>query len=327
MQKEERNIIIVVVILVIIIITVALIGEFTLSKTSDMIQGEAEATEYRVSSKVPGRILRFFVKEGDMVQAGDTVVTIEAPDITAQLVQAKALEEAAYAMSKKVEQGARPEQKRAVYEIWQKAQAGLNIAQKTFERINKLYENGVTTAQKRDEAKAALDAAIATEQAAKAEYELAVEGADVEEKNMAIAKYRQAQGAVEEVDAYLNELVLTAVQNGEVSNIYPSVGELVGSGAPIMEITYIDEIWFSFNIREDELPNYKTGNRKSVYVPALNKDVEVEIYYMKDMGTYAVWRATKSNGEYDIKTFEVRARPLVKTEGLRPGMSALMRKN
>lgn len=326
MQKEERNIMVTVAVLVLIIAATAIMGELTLGRTSNTIQGEAEATEYRVSSKVPGRILRLFVKEGDNVQAGDTVATIEAPDITARLIQAKALETAASALSEKVAQGTRPEVKRAAYEMWQKSLAGLQIARKSFERADNLFREGVTTAQKRDEAQAALSAAEATERAAKAEYELALKGAENEDKEMARAKVREAQGAVDEVDSYVNETVLTAIRDGQVSGIFPCEGELVGSGAPIMNIAYLDDMWICFNIREDDLTEYNIGDRCHGYIPALKKDVELEFYYMKNLGTYAVWRATKSEGEYDIKTFEVRARPLSPVDGLRPGMSVLIHK-
>lgn len=326
MQKEERNIIITVVILATIIAVTAVIGELTLGRTSDIIQGQAEATEYRVSSKVPARVSRLFVKEGEKVQAGDTVVTLEAPDVTAKLVQAKAVETAAEALNRQVEQGTRPEQKRAAYELWQKSLAGLEIARKSFERIENLYKEGVTTAQKRDEAQANMNAAAATERAAKAQYELAVKGAQIEEKEITAAKIRQAQGAVEEVDSYIDETVLTAIRDGEVSEIFPSEGELVGSGAPIMNIAYLDDMWINFNIREDYLKNYNIGDKTTAYIPALDKNAEIEIFYIKDLGTYAVWRATKTTGEYDIKTFEVRARPTDKIEGLRPGMSVLIKR-
>lgn len=326
MKREERNIMITAAILIIIIAITAIIGNITLGRTNEIIQGEAEVTEYRVSSKVPGRISKIFVKEGDKVKAGDTVATIEAPDITAKLVQATAMENAAKALNKKVDQGTRPEEKRAAYEMWQKAIAGVNIAQKSFTRINNLYIAGVATAQKHDEAQAALDVALATERAAKAEYELALKGAEIEDKEMSEAKYRQAQGVVEEVDSYINETVLTAVHNGEVSDIFPIEGELVGAGAPIMNIAYIDDMWVSFNMRENELMKYNIGDTTTAYIPALDKHAELVVYYMKDLGTYAVWRATKASGEYDIKTFEVRARPTTAVMGLRPGMSVLIDK-
>ena len=290
MRKEEKSILIAIIILVAVIATVAVIGELTLGKSDNIIQGEAEATLFRVSSKVPGRIEKILVREGDTVEAGDTVAILEAPDVTAKLVQVKAIEQAAEALSEKVEQGARPQQKMAAYEMWQKAVAGVNIYKKTYERIKRLYDQGVVAVQKLDEAE------------------------------------RQAQGAVEEVDSYVNETYLIAVQNGEISDIFPSTGELVGAGAPIINIAYLDEMWISFNIREDYLKNYNIGERTIAYIPALDTKCEVEIYYMKDLGTYAVWRATKASGEYDIKTFEVRARPLAKIEGLRPGMSVLIDK-
>lgn len=326
MRKEEKSIFIAIIILVAVIATVAVIGELTLGKSNNMIQGEAEATLFRVASKVPGRVAKILVREGDTVEAGDTVAILEAPDVTAKLAQVKAIEQAAEALNEKVEQGARPQQKMAAYEMWQKAVAGVNIYKKTYERIKRLYDQGVVALQKLDEAEAEYKAAQATARAAKAEYELAMAGAEIEDKAMASAKVRQAQGAVEEVDSYVNETYLIAVQNGEISDIFPSIGELVGAGAPIINIAYLDEMWISFNIREDYLKNYNIGERTIAYIPALDTKCEVEIYYMKDLGTYAVWRATKASGEYDIKTFEVRARPLAKIEGLRPGMSVLIDK-
>lgn len=324
MRKEEKSIILAVVILVIIIATVAIIGEITLGKSSDVIQGEAEATLFRVSSKVPGRVSHIFVKEGDTVQAGDTVGIIEAPDVIAKLAQVKALEKAAEALNEKIELGARPQQKMAAYEMWKKASAAVEIYKKTYERIKRLYAQGVVPAQKLDEAEAEYNAAQATERAAKAEYDLALAGAEAEDKEMAKAKVREAQGAVKEVDSYINETYLVAVEKGEVSDIFPSIGELVGAGAPIMNIAYLDEMWISFNVREENLKDYNIGDRTKAYIPAIDEECDIEFYFMKDLGTYAVWRATKASGGYDIKTFEVRARPTERVKGLRPGMSVLI---
>ncbi len=324
MKKEEKSIIAAVAIIVIAIAIVAIIGELTLSKESNIIQGNAEATEFRVSSKVPGRILRILVKEGDHVEAGDTVALLRAPDVTAKLIQARAVEQAAAALNRQVDSGLRPQEKQAAYEQWQRAKAATDIAQKTFTRINNLYNAGVVTEQKRDEAQAALNAATAAEETAKALYSLALQGADSDERSIAQWKLRQAEGAVDEVADYASETVLTAVQSGEVSAIYPSVGELVGAGAPIMNITYLDDMWISFNIREDNLTNYCIGDTARAYIPALDRHVGVEIYFMKNLGTYAVWRATRTTGEYDVKTFEVRARPLEKVDNFYPGMSVLM---
>lgn len=326
MQKEEKNIITALALFIIVIVIIALIGNFTLGEQSDIIQGEAETTEFRVSSKVPGRILRLLVKEGDRVKAGDTVAILEAPDITAKLVQAKAVEKAAFAFNEKVASGVRPQEKQAIYEQWQRAEAAAQIARQTFERVNNLFNEGVVTAQKRDEAEANLKASVAASREAKAMYELARQGADSDEREIAFSKYLQAQGAVEEVDSYIDETRLTAIQDGEVSAIYPTVGELVGAGAPIMDIAYLDELWVSFNMREDLLREFNIGDSVEAYIPALDRHVMLHIYFLKDLGTYAVWRATRTTGEYDIKTFEVRARPAKEIEGLYPGMSVIIEK-
>lgn len=324
MHKEEKNIITALSLLILSIAAVALIGEFTLGDNSDTIQGEAEATEFRVSSKVPGRLLHLYVKEGDRVKAGDTVATLEAPDITAKLIQAKALEDAALALNEKVQSGTRPQEKQAAYEQWQRAKAATQIAGKTHARIKNLYNEGVVSAQKYDESTANLEATVAAEKAAEALYNLAQQGADNDERRIAESKYMQAQGAVEEVDSYVNETILTAIRDGEVSAIYPSIGELVGQGAPIMDITYLDEMWVSFNMRENILTQYNIGDTVKVYIPALDMYSTLQIYFLKDLGTYAIWRATRTTGEYDIKTFEVRARPIAKIDGLYPGMSVII---
>ena len=178
--------------------------------------------------------------------------------------------------------------------------------------------------QKRDETKAQYDAAVATERAAKSQYDMAVNGAEKEVKEMAAAQMRQAEGVVAEVNSYIDETVLTASLDGEVSEIFPMVGELVGTGAPIMNIAVMSDMWVSFNVREDLLQDLTMGAVRDAYVPALDKNVPVKVTYMRDLGSYAAWKATKVNGQYDLKTFEVRAVPQQKVENLRPGMTVII---
>ena len=228
MEKTQRNnIMLAFFTLLAVIVIVSIIGFFTLGKDPEIIQGQAEATEYRVSSKVPGRILKFFVSEGDKVKAGDTLAILEAPDVVAKLSQAQAAEQAAQALNEKALRGTRSEQLQAAYEMWQKAKAGLEIAEKSYNRVNRLYEEGVMTAQKRDEAKAQYDAMKATERAANAQYTMAKNGAQREDKAMAAAQVERAKGAVAEVSSYVSETYLVAVADGEVAEIFPKVGELV----------------------------------------------------------------------------------------------------
>ena len=212
--------------------------------------------------------------------------------------------------------------------MWQKAQAGLTIAKKSYDRVRNLYEKGVMSAQKKDEAEANYNAMVATEKAARSQYEMAKEGARKEDKAAAAALVNQASGALAEVESYVEESALVAPIDGEISERFPEVGELVGTGAPIMNIADLTDMWVSFSIREDLLSQVKVGNEVKAFVPALdNQEITLKVYYMKDMGTYAAWKATKTTGQYDAKTFEVRARPVQPVEGLRPGMSVIWKHN
>lgn len=308
-----------------VVVIAGLIGYLTIGKSDDVIQGEIEVSEYRVSSKVPGRILELRVKEGDYVHVGDTLAILDAPEVEAKKAQAQSAEEAASAMKLMADNGARRQQIQGAYEVWQQAKAGLDIAKKTYERVQRLFNEGVMSAQKRDEALAQYKAYEAQEKAAKSQYDMAKEGARKEERMAAAAQVSRAKGAVQEVSSYINETVQVAQIEGEVSDIYPKVGELVGTGSPIMSISIMSDVWGTFNVREDQLNGLKIGSEFTAFSPAFKKDVKMKVYYIKDQGSYAVWKATKSNGQYDLKTFEVKARPVTKMEGLRPGMTFVMK--
>lgn len=322
--KERRNLSIGLLIFTAVVAAIAVMGIILLQPSTEYIEGQADVEEYRVSSKVPSRIVRFLVEEGDTVHAGDTLVILDAPDIEAKLQQAQAAEDAAQAKSDEAQNGARKEQVQAAYGMWQKAKAGVEIAEKTYRRIKTLYDQGVVAAQKFDEATAQRDAAVATEKAARSQYDMAVNGARREDKEAAEALVKRAKGAINEVKSYINETVLTAQEDGEVSEIFPKAGELVGSGAPIMNVAIMNNMWVSFNVREDLLDKFGMHRTFNVIIPALgNKEITLSTYYMKDVGSYAAWKATKTTGDYDLKTFQIKARPQNKVEGLRPGMSVI----
>lgn len=310
--------------IVIIVFLVAVFGFIFWEPVPEVIQGEAEATEVRISSKVPGRIAEFLVNEGDWVKKGDTVAILDSPEVMAKFNQAQAAEDAAQALSDKAQKGAREEQKAMAFQTWKKAQAALEVARKSYERVKKLFEGEVMSAQKLDEAEANYKAMLATEQAAKAQYEMAKNGAEKEDKMAAEAQVNRAKGAVEEVSSYIKETFLISPIDGEISERYPKVGELVGTGSPVMNVLDLEDMWVVFNVREDLLGDLKMGAEFTGYIPALgNKEVPLKVTYLKNMGTYAAWRATKTTGQYDAKTFEVKAVPMEKVEGLRPGMSVL----
>lgn len=308
-----------------VVVIVALTGFFTLGREPETIQGQVEVTEYRVSSKVPGRILELRVREGDFVKAGDTLAIIDAPDVRAKMEQARGAENAAAALDEMARAGARSEQVRGAYQVWQQARAGLEIAGKSYERMQRLFDEGVISAQKRDEAQAGYKAMEAQERAARSQYDMARNGARREEKMASAAQVERARGAVDEVQSYVAETVQVAQTDGEVTDVFPKVGELVGTGSPIMTISVMNDMWGTFNVREDRLAGMKVGSEFTAFAPAFGKSFRMKVYYMKDEGSYAVWKATKANGQYDLKTFEVKARPVEPVEGLRPGMSLIIK--
>lgn len=330
MEKTQKkgNIWIGIGVLVALIAAVSVLGIIFSRPKEAVIQGEAEAAEYRISGKVPGRIEAFYAAEGDMVHKGDTLVLIDSPEVRAKLAQANAAYAAAAAQRNKANTGARKEEIAGAYEIWQKALVGKDIAKKTLDRATRLHEQKVISDQKFDEATAQYNAAAATAEAAKSQYDMAVKGAREEDKAAAIALVDRANGAVMEVKSYLSELKLTSPVDGVISARYPHVGELVGTGSPIMTVTDLSDMWFTFNIREDKLHSMKSGDKLRLSIPALDgKEIDATVTYIAARESYATWRATKETDQYDAKTFEVWAVPTVVVEGLRPGMTAIVVRN
>ncbi len=327
MKKNFSLTILLTCVLLCVIVAIVIVGAL-LPEKNEVIQGEIEMTDYRVSSKVPGRVKEIRVSEGDFVHKGDTLVILEAPEVEAKLSQANAALEAAQAIEQKAKAGARAEQVQAAYEMWQKAKAGLDVAQKTYNRVIDLYADSVISAQKRDEAEANLNAMKATEHAAKSQYDMAVNGTQREDIEAAQAQVNRARGAVSEVNSYVSETILTALEDGSVTEIFPELGELVGTGSPLLNVAMTNQVWFTFNIREDLLAGLSVGNQYKAYIPYLDKEVDIKITRMKDVGTYAIWKATKALDQYDLKTFEVKAVPIniADVSGVCEGMTAIFRK-
>lgn len=326
MEKKRSSLAAGIIGLVVIICGIGVAGYYVSKPAPVTVQGEAEASEYRVSGKVPGRIEELYVKEGDFVHKGDTVVFIDSPEVRAKLAQVNAMKAAAVAQSTKAKNGAQKEQIEGAYQLWQTALVQEEVMRKSYERIQKLYEQNVVSAQKHDEVKAKYDASVTQAKAAKSQYDMALAGARIEDKKAAEALVSQADGALMEVKGYLNELYLTAPCDGIVSAVYPKVGELVGTGAPIMSITDMNDVWFTFNIREDNLHGMKRGDVINVMIPAIdNKVISAEVNYMAVRESFATWRATKETGSFDAKTFEMRAVPKSNVDGILPGMTVIVK--
>jgi len=326
-RKKDKALLAALGVFALVMACVAIVGILLIHPADTFTQGQADCDAVRVSGKLPGRIVKFYVHEGDTVHKGDKLVSIYSSTVDAKYYQAKQMQEAAASQNQKAEKGTRDELKQSAYNVWQQALAAQTIAQKTYQRLENLYKQGVATEQKRDEAKAAYDAATAQVKAAKAQYDLAVKGAQQEDKKATKSMENAAKGTVMEVESLLEDQVLVAPCDGEVSEIYPQEGELVATGTPIMSIAKLDEMWVSFSVREELLKDLTMGKEINVRIPALdNMQTKLSVYYIHDMGSYAVWQASKAYGQYDSKTFEVKARPINKIPNLRPGMSVLLDK-
>ncbi len=299
-----------------------------LKKEPVVLQGEVEAKQYKISSKVPGRVLEVAVKKGQEVKKGDFVFSIDSPEANAKMAEATAARSAASAQSRKAQNGAQKEDIAAAYSTYIKAEAAAQFAEKTFGRIQNLYNEGVVPAQKRDEVETKMKAARETANAAKAIWQKAEKGARKEDKDAAAALVKRADAAIEQVQAYLDETSINAISDGEISGINVEEGELVPTGFPVVTLINLNDIWVTFYIREDYLPYFKMGDRFKAQIPALgNGGFDLKVSYISPTGDFARWNATKTSGGFDMKSFEIEARPVAKIDGLRPGMTAIVTLN
>jgi len=293
-------------------------------KEQNYMQGQFEAHRIWVSSKVPGRLHKVSVDVGDSVVQGQVLAELESPEMEAKNEQASAALSAAQSQSKKAKAGARKEEIAAAKAMAMRAKDAANLAKATYDRVQKLYDEGVLPAQQRDEAFAGYTTAKAAADAAFAQFEIAKDAVRQEDKDAAEALVLQAMGAKAEINAYLQETSLRSPINGEIASKNAEQGELVGSGTPVFSVIDRSKSWAIFNIREDRLQNMKKGTKIRVWIPALGQNADLEIYSISPLGDFATWRSSKETGGFDLKTFEIKARPVDHIPDLRPGMSALL---
>ena len=304
------------------IVGISLIGILTMSRNHVVLQGQIEATEIRISGKLPGRVDTFFVIEGQAVRRGDTLVGISSPEAWAKLQQAHAMENVAKYQNEKIDEGTRLQIIRTAEELWNKSKTDLQLAETTYKRIRALYQDSVVSAQRYDEAEALYKVAKAAERASHQQYLLAKAGAQKQDKESARAMVDVAQGSVDEVQSVLRDAWLTAPMDGEIATLYSKRGELVGTGTPIMNLVVLEDCHLVLNVREDYLPYFEMGQAFVGKVPALkDKEVVFKVNYISPLGSFATWESSGMGDSYDMRTFEIHALPMERVDGLRPGMS------
>lgn len=320
--STRRTLIIAVVVVVLLIVAGGLWLAYR--PAHDQIQGMVDADQVNVSGKITGRVARLLVREGDRVQAGQVLYLIDSPEVAAKEQQARGALQSAEALSDKAQAGARPEEVRAAEAQWRRAQAAADLAQTTYRRLDNLYSEGVIARQKRDEALANAKASTEASNAARAQYDMARVGARPEDKAAAGGQRAQAQGAVAEVEAAKAETEIRAPVAAEVSKRLIDLGELAPAGYPVFTLVDVANPWVAINLREDQFRGLKVGAVIKGDVPALGtKAVAFKVYFIAPAGDYATWRATRQSSGYDVKSFEVRLRPVSAQTALRPGMSVL----
>lgn len=325
MKIRKKCIILSVLLLLLVGITVIFVNRYYSIDDKPVIEGRIEATSYYASSKVAGRIEELYVSEGDWVNEGELLYIISTPELDAKLLQVDALRTQAQAINREVDMGARIEQLEALRGLVQRAEAGESLARKNFNRVEELYSKGVVARQLYDEAKANLDAMSASVSSARAEYNLALAGATQEQREAVAAKVVQAQGAVDELISYIDDRYVYAPTTGRVTSVVAHKGELVGVGYPVVTILNVDECWATFNIREDHIHGVNVGDTFVGHLPALDADVEFEVYYIASQADFATWNSTRAQGGVDLRSFEVRARPVSSSLSPLPGMSVVVR--
>ncbi|HKJ07250.1 MAG TPA: efflux RND transporter periplasmic adaptor subunit [Flavobacteriaceae bacterium] len=290
-----------------------------------VLQGRIEAKEIYLSSKLPTRLISTEVNEGESVNKGQLLATLESPEILAKETQALAAKDAAKAQMLKAQNGARAEEISAYKNLYTKAKVAADVMVKSYNRIQNLYKDGVVSAQKRDEAYAKKEAALNDKETAYNKYQIALKGTRSEDINAANAMVKKAEGAITELESYKSERFITSPINAEVLDFLPEEGELIGAGYPIAHLVDLKNSYAVIHIKETSLFHFKKGNTFVATVPALNnKEVTFQIYYIAPLGDYATWNATKTTGDFDVRTFEIKAKPIIEEINLRPGMTILL---
>lgn len=296
----------------------------TTNRGSDSLQitGLINATEIDVASKVPGRISKINVVEGQQVKAGDELCELNLAELDAKLLQANSAIDAAKAQLALARKGARPQEKKAAANQVETARAQVEVTKKMLDRMQKLLDEKALPLAKFEEVEFKYQASVNQLAMAEAKLDAINKGARDEELSALEALVNRGESAAAEIEIYKNERVQVAPVDGEVSKIVVHEGELTNTGYPIITIVKTDDMWASFAVREDRLKDLRIGSKVEIEIPALDKKIPMVVSNISAMADFATWRATSDRDRFDLKSFEVKLRPESPIDGLRPGMTA-----
>ncbi|MBD2779030.1 HlyD family secretion protein [Xenorhabdus szentirmaii] len=309
--------------ILLIIFLIAMAVLFRSHNQNLLLQGEVDAPEVIIASKASGRVVALHVGRGDDVKAGQLMVSLDSPELDAKVAGAQAARDQARAKLELSLHGTREESIRNLESIFAQAQSAYKNAQREFERMSNVSVKGYVSASALDSARNTRDVAYQKMLGAKAELDAGKNGDRIELRQQYQAAVNEAEEKLRELKIQGNDLQVKAPVDGEVGPLPAEVGQLFNANSPLATLVRVPQAYFVYNLREDILAKVRKGDKITLRIPALDKDVEAEIRYIAPMGDYATKRATRATGDFDLRTFEIRLYPLQPVDGLRPGMSAL----
>ncbi|WP_350558619.1 efflux RND transporter periplasmic adaptor subunit [Psychrobacter sp. CAL346-MNA-CIBAN-0220] len=338
-SKSDRSTVIkksILALLIVIVLGVIAYGLFKSNEYSEpeviTLQGQMQMQQTSIAAKVPGRIATILVTEGNMVTKGQQLIEMDSPEINAKINQARAGKQIAQSQLDKAENGARPQEIDQAKAAWQAHKAASDLAANTYERINRLYEEGLMARQKRDEAYAQYLATQDQTEAARLQYEIAKEGTRSEDKSAASAQVAQVDAKLEEALIAKEEANLKSPIAGIVDNVIVSAGEVIGQGVPLLTLVDTNNQWVVLNVTETYLNQFAIGQQFTGTIPALSMPErpytkQFTVYATSTLSDFATWRPTNNDDGFDVRTFEVKAHPTAPDARIRSGMSVIVRIN
>ncbi len=328
--KMKKAILLLVILLVLAAIAYGLYKSSQSSTPESVtLQGQMQMKQTSIAAKVPGRIAQILVTEGDSVEVGQQLIEMDSPEINAKINQARAGLDAAQSQLDKAENGARPQEIAQAKAAWQANKAASDLAANTYERVNRLYQEGLMARQKRDESYAQYQATQDQTEAARLQYELAMEGARSEDKAGASAQVAQVEAKLEEAQVAKDEANLKSPISGIVDSVIVNAGEVIGQGVPLLTLVNTDDQWVVLNVTENYLNQFAIGQQFTGTIPALSSSERpytknFTVYATSSLSDFATWRPTNNDDGFDVRTFEIKARPSNPDARIRSGMSVIV---
>jgi HlyD family secretion protein len=290
-----------------------------------LVQGEVDATRFDIAARVDGRVGEIPVVRGEDVAAGAVLVRIDNPETIAKNEQAVAAKIVSEAQLANINAGTRAETIAARKAELERAEASVVLAQKTYDRVSQLAEHGNAPIARLDQATDSLHESQRAVDQARSAYEQAVNGYTKEEREIAVANVGKALADIKAVQSIIDQMVVYAPVASQVYQRNVELGEYISPGVPLVTLIDLNDLWIHFDLREDLVKSLKVGDRFAVRIPALaDRRITVEVKLIATKGEYASWRATRATGDFDLRTFSIRAYPVEKVPELRPGMSAYL---